>query len=111
MKICFAMRKLMFLFIILCSFSLNAQDISSIKELLKSYEVKLELNEVQTSKFVLVLEKYINKLYDEDIDNTSFNKNNKLRDLEFYKLLSKEQFDVYKKVKLEIEPTLKFRFN
>ncbi|MFT5215435.1 MAG: hypothetical protein ACI83H_000544 [Glaciecola sp.] len=105
------MRKLLFLFIIFCSFSLNAQDEVSIKELLKNYEVKLELSKVQTSEFTLVLEKYINILNDKVIDNKSFNKNNKLRDLEFYKLLSKEQFNVYKKVKLEIEPTLKFRFN
>jgi Golgi nucleoside diphosphatase len=111
MKIYVTMRKLLFLFIIFCSFSLNAQDEVSIKELLKNYEVKLELSKVQTSEFTLVLEKYINILNDKVIDNKSFNKNNKLRDLEFYKLLSKEQFNVYKKVKLEIEPTLKFRFN
>lgn len=105
------MRKLIFTFLIFCSIYLNAQDVLSVKELMKQYETKLELTENQKTKFNLILGKYLTELNKKGIDNKSFNKTNKLRDLEFYELLSKEQFNNYKKVKLEIEPSLKFRFN
>ena len=69
------------------------------------------LTEEQASKFTLILEKHNAELYKNDIDSKTFNKFNKLRDLEFYKLLDTEQYEKYKKVKLEIEPTLKYRFD
>jgi hypothetical protein len=105
------MKKFVFTLLILSSFALNAQDMLSTKKLLVQYKIKLDLTKEQASNFVLVLEKFNTDLYKKDVDNSAFNKTNKLRDLEFYKLLNAEQYNKYKKVKLEIEPTLKFRFN
>ena len=105
------MKKLVLALFILSAFVLNAQDIVNSKILLTQYEEKLELTEEQASKFTLILEKQNAELYKNDIDSKTFNKFNKLRDLEFYKLLDTEQYEKYKKVKLEIEPTLKYRFD
>lgn len=105
------MKKLVLALFILSAFVLNAQDVVNSKKLLTQYEEKLELTEEQASKFTLILEKHNAKLYKNDIDSKTFNKFNKLRDLEFYKLLDAEQYEKYKKVKLEIEPTLKYRFD
>ena len=97
--------------LIFCSISLNSQDVLSAKELIKQYKIELELSEIQVAKFVSIIEKYSALLNKSDIDHKNFNKTNKLRDLEFYELLSKQQFDKYKTAKLKIEPTLKYRFN
>ena len=105
------MKKLVLALFILSAFVLNAQDVVNSKILLTQYEEKLELTEEQASKFTLILEKQNAELYKNDIDSKTFNKFNKLRDLEFYKLLDTEQYEKYKKVKLEIEPTLKYRFD
>ena len=105
------MKKLVLALFILSAFVLNAQDVVNSKILLTQYEEKLELTEEQASKFTLILEKHNAELYKNDIDSKTFNKFNKLRDLEFYKLLDTEQYEKYKKVKLEIEPTLKYRFD
>jgi hypothetical protein len=107
----YTMKKLVLALFILSAFVLNAQDVVDSKKLLIQYEEKLDLTEYQTSKFTLILEKHNVELYKNDIDSKTFNKLNKLRDLEFYKLLDSEQFEKYKQVKLEIEPSLKFRFN
>lgn len=93
------------------SISLNAQDEMSTKGLVSQYKIKLDLTKEQTSSLVLIIENFSKKIHSKNLDNKEFNKTNKLRDLEIYKLLSKEQFEKYKKAKLEIEPTLKFRFN
>ncbi len=105
------MKKIALALFILSAFVLNAQDVADSKKLITQYEEKLDLTEDQVSKFTLILEKHNVDLYKKDIDSKTFNKLNKLRDLELYKLLDSEQFDKYKKVKLEIEPSLKFRFD
>lgn len=74
------------------------------------YENKLNLTKDQAIKFSNILEEYYDDLYKKEIDDKTFNKLNKLRDLEFYKIMTKEQFSIYKKAKKEIEPQLKFRF-
>ena len=104
------MRKLVFVFFVLSTFALSAQDINT-KEILAQYQIKLDLTTEQTSNFGSILEKFNIELYKKDIANNTFNKSNKIRDLEIYKLLNAIQFEAYKKVKLDIEPTLKFRFN
>jgi hypothetical protein len=105
------MKKLVLALFILSAFVLNAQDVVNSKKLLTQYEEKLDLTEEQASKFTLILEKHNVGLYKNDLDSKTFNKLNKLRDLEFYKLLDAEQYEKYKKAKLEIEPTLKYRFD
>lgn len=105
------MKKFVFVFIVFWSISLCAQDMLSVKKLIEQYEVKLDLTKEQASNLDLILENYNAILYKKDLDKKEFNKTNKLRDLDIYKMLTKSQFEKYKKVKLEIEPTLKFRFN
>jgi len=79
--------------------------------LLTHYISKLELNDIQTEEFTLIYNKYKANFSKKDIDNNTFNKINKLRDLEIYNMLTEEQFNIYKKVKKEIEPQLKYRWN
>lgn len=105
------MKKLVLALFILSAFVLYAQDLDNSKKLLAQYEEKLDLAEEQASKFTLILEKHNAQLYKNNLDSKTFNKLNKLRDLEFYNLLDAEQYEKYKKVKLEIEPTLKYRFD
>lgn len=105
------MKKLVLALFISSAFVLNAQDVVNSKKLLTQYEEKLDLTEEQASKFTLILEKHNVGLYKNDLDSKTFNKLNKLRDLEFYKLLDAKQYEKYKKVKLETEPTLKYRFD
>ena len=105
------MKKLVLALFILSAFVLNAQDVVNSKKLLTQYEEVLDLTEEQASKFTLILEKHNVGLYKNDIDSKTFNKLNKLRDLEFYKIMTKEQFSIYKEAKKEIEPQLKYRFN
>lgn len=105
------MKKLVLALFILSAFVLNAQDVVNSKKLLTQYEEKLDLTEEQASEFMLILEKHNVGLYKNDIDSKTFNKLNKLRDLELYNLFDTEQFEKYKQVKLEIEPSLKFRFD
>lgn len=103
-------KKIVFTLLIFCSVSIYAQDTLSYNEVFKQYSIALELTKEQKTQFNVILEKYKSELYNSTIEVKSFNKTNKLRDLEFYKVLSKEQFSKYKKAKLEIEPTLKYRY-
>ncbi|MEZ4797433.1 MAG: hypothetical protein R2785_09710 [Flavobacteriaceae bacterium] len=104
------MKKFTLLLFLLSVFALSAQDLVSPKKLMTQYENKLNLTKDQAIKFSNILEEYYDDLYKKEIDDKTFNKLNKLRDLEFYKIMTKEQFSIYKKAKKEIEPQLKFRF-
>jgi hypothetical protein len=84
---------------LLTSLTLFSQVEKNQDTLLTLYISKLELNDIQTEGFTLIYNKYKANIYKKDIDNTTFNKINKLRDLETYNMLTEEQFSVYKKVK------------
>ncbi len=86
-----------------------AQKSMSNKEILQLYSTQLDLNANQFKQFRIIFKKYKTKL-NKKTSNSEFNKVNKLRDLEIYSILSKEQFNAYKKEKLELEPKLKYRF-
>jgi lipopolysaccharide export LptBFGC system permease protein LptF len=104
--------KLFLVFImLLTSLTLFSQVEKNQDTLLTLYISKLELNDIQTEEFTLIYNKYKTNIYRKDIDNNTFNKINKLRDIEIYNMLTEEQFSVYKKVKKEIEPQLKYRWN
>lgn len=96
---------------LLTSLTLFSQVEKNQDTLLTLYISKLELNDIQTEEFTLIYNKYKVNFSKKDIDNNTFNKINKLRDLEIYNVLTKEQFSIYKKVKKEIEPQLKYRWN
>jgi lipopolysaccharide export LptBFGC system permease protein LptF len=96
---------------LLTSLTLFSQVEKKQDTLLTHYILKLELNDIQTEGFTLIYNKYKTTISKKDIDNNTFNKIIKLRDLEIYNMLTEEQFSVYNKVKKEIEPQLKYRWN
>ncbi|MBN4070373.1 hypothetical protein JYT76_01700 [Olleya sp. AH-315-F22] len=95
----------------LTSLTLFSQVEKNQDTLLTHYISKLELNDIQTEEFTLIYNKYKENIFKKDIDNNTFNKINKLRDLEIYNMLTEEQSSIYKKVKKKIEPQLKYRWN
>lgn len=103
------MRKLLVLIVFFSSMNVFAQKTMSNREILKLYSIQLHLNTNQFKQFRKIYKNYKTKLSKKASD-AQFNKVNKLRDLEIYSILSKEQFNAYKKEKLELEPKLKYRF-
>jgi hypothetical protein len=104
------MKNLLILIVFVSSITVFAQKIMSNKETLQLYSSQLHLSANQFKQFRIIFKKYKTKL-NKNTSDAQFNKVNKFRDLEVYEILSKEQYSVYKKVKLEIEPKLKYRFN
>ena len=104
------MKRIVFLLLVFWSFFVNAQDTLISIRIADKYASLIEFSGNQKDKFLLILEKYNLELYKKDIDKQKFNKANKLRDLEVFKLLNPEQFTIYKEAKSKIEPSLIFRF-
>mgnify|MGYP000686666083 FL=1 len=86
-----------------------SQDNKSISVLKKMYAKELKLTKEQLSDFVIILKKYKKDLYRKNINNKDFNRLNKSRDLEFYYVLNEVQFIKFKKIKLNIEPELRYK--
>ncbi|MDT7833558.1 hypothetical protein RQM59_14345 [Flavobacteriaceae bacterium S356] len=104
------------LLILLGSFNLSAQRLSSKKYLnntFTAYNKELQLSPEKATKFKDILKRYnakIATLVDAKKDNPqSFNKLVKLQDIEIFKLLDGPQFTIYKKEKAIIEPAKKYR--
>lgn len=89
--------------------SLNAQSSKVDEEIYSTYTSELNLSKEQSKLFFKILKKYQPLLNKKGIDNATFNKNNKLRDLAVYNLVDTEQFNLYKKVKLKLEPNYRYR--
>lgn len=104
------MKNLFVLLLLLNSLVLVAQEQNHYKTTLNTYISKLSLDTKQVDTFTLIFNKYNEELHKDLIDKQKFNKANKLRDIEIHNMLSKEQFALYKKLKLELEPKLKYRF-
>ena len=98
---------LVFFFSVLNAFS---QQIKPHKETCADYISILKLNEKQSEQFDKIYFTYKEKLIKSSRDNSEFNKNNKLRDLEIYEILTPEQFKKYKEIKLKLEPNNVYRF-
>jgi len=102
--------------IILLFFSLNiqAQKFESkkyINKIHKKYETELKLDKKQSIAFKKVLKTYnpqIKKLISNKVSSRDFNKKIKLHDLEIYKILTANQFTIYKKIKIELEEYKKY---
>lgn len=104
------MKYIFIVVLLLTSLILSAQEPKTDKEIYKTYTSELNLDTNQSKQFIKILKKYKNKLRKNNIDNNTFNKQNKLRDLEVYEMLDHEQFEMYKKMKLKLEPAYKYRF-
>lgn len=109
-------RFLPFLLLLLFSFFAHSQEFDNkkhINKVHKEYVNKLKLDATQSKKFKTILKKYnpiLKDLFDKKSSKNEVNSQIKLMDLEVYKLLSKEQFSKYKKVKLELESFKKYKF-
>lgn len=105
------MKNIFVFVMILSSLTLFSQQEKKQDSILTHYITGLKLNDIQAKEFTVIYNKYKESISKEESDDSAFNKIIKLRDLEIYKMLTKEQFSVYKKLKKEIEPQLKYRWN
>lgn len=89
----------------------NAKDLN-INEIHTSYMQVLKLEKAAAKKFKKILIKYNKELFSaEKTENKSlYNKVLKKMDLEVYAICTPVQFDTYKKLKLELEPSKKYRW-
>lgn len=109
------MRSILFTILFFISFISNGQDKITKKEILKKYQKALVLNKKQIQKFNKIisdcnkkLEKY-NKSFTRE-EKRAFNKIVKLQDYSIYNVLNTKQFEAYKKLKNQIEPSKKYKF-
>lgn len=100
---------IVFLIASLCSYSQDKK--INLKEIITTYSSALNLNTKDAKKLTTIIESYKNKLYTEDLDPKEFNTTVKLQTLEIHKLLTKEQFNVYKKLVAKHQPELNYKFN
>ena len=97
------------LFLLFFSFSIQGQEVDSrkyINKVHKKYVSKLKLDSNQSKEFKTILKKYnpiIKDLIDKKSSKKKINSQIKLMDLAVYKLVNKEQFTEYKKIKLKLE--------
>ncbi|MEQ6122608.1 hypothetical protein AAON49_00215 [Pseudotenacibaculum sp. MALMAid0570] len=96
--------------------SIYAQEIDDkkyINKIHKEYVEKLGLNNNQTKGFKSILKKHnaiLKTLLEQKKDTREINKQIKLLDLEVYKILTREQFSEYKRIKLQLEDYKKYRY-
>ncbi len=103
------MRIFIVILVLFSSMVVMSQDNKSISVLKKMYAKELKLTKEQLSDFVIILKKYKKDLYRKNINNKDFNRLNKSRDLEFYYVLNEVQFEKFRKIKLNIEPELRYK--
>ena len=89
----------------------NAKDLN-INEIHTSYMQVLKLEKADTKKFKKILIKYNKELFsaEKTANKSLYNKVLKKMDLEVYAICTPAQFDTYKKLKLELEPSKKYRW-
>ncbi|MBL4605593.1 MAG: hypothetical protein JKY02_08035 [Flavobacteriaceae bacterium] len=103
------------IFLLFFSLTLQAQKFDTkkyINSIHKKYEVALQLDKKQSKAFKRVLKTYnpeIKKLLSEKVTSREFNKKVKLHDLEVYRILTAEQFAIYKKIKIVLEEYKKYK--
>lgn len=93
-------------------FAVSIQGIAQIstKDIVQNYHEELNLTDNQKVKFTAVIEKYNLELGKKTQSVNDFNTLLKKETLEIYKVLSPEQFAIYKKLKTSIEPSKIYRF-
>ena len=80
----------------------------------KEYVKQLQLDEDQSAKLKVILQEYnpkIQKLIDEKSSNVDFNRMVKMSIGEVYGILNKKQHAIYFKIRFEVEPLKKYRFD
>ena len=109
-------KNCLYIIIFLLAGNIFSQNFPSDKELNKinkRYIKEINLSKETSKKFKEILFLYNKKLV--NLDSTTKNYNNevnkivKLFDLEVFKLLSKSDFEKFKKIKIIIEPHKKYR--
>lgn len=112
------MLKRILLFVILffsllgSNYGQNINSEKKINTVLKKYQKELNLNKEQFKKFKIILLKYnpkITKLINSKASSFEINKLVKLESLEIFKILSREQFTGYKKLKKVLETNKRYR--
>ncbi len=103
------MKNIIFFILLVSSLGSNAQDNKPSDKILESYLIELKLDASKAKEFTIIYNKYKTELNSKSIENNTFNRLNKERDLELYALLSKEQISFYRKLKKELEPLLNYR--
>lgn len=98
------------LLFVLCFNSFSQEDATK-EKIINNYIVELNLNQKQVMIFSEIIDKYHDTLKDAKLTDNEFNKINKQRGLEIYKVLNKNQFAVYKRLQKDIEPDLNYRFD
>ena len=109
-------RILLFVVLFFCllgsNYGQNINPEKKINTLLKKYQKELNLNKKQSKKLKIILLKYnpkITKLTNSKASSFEINKLVKLESLEIYKILSREQFTEYKKLKKVLERNKRYR--
>lgn len=103
-----------FLFVSTTMFAQKIDRKKYINKVHKEYVEKLQLNEDQSIKMKDILEDYnpkIQKLIDNKSSDIEFNRMVKISIGEIYKILNRKQHVIYFKVRFEVEPQKKYRFD
>lgn len=99
----------LFLIVSLCGYSQESN--KDLKQIVSVYSTELKLNAKETRKMASIIRSYKSKLSEKDIDSNVFNTTLKSQTLEIHKLLTKEQFASYLKLRSKHQPELNYRFN
>jgi hypothetical protein len=105
------MRKITIIAFLAISLNVFAQDKAiDLKTVTKLYVTELKLDKNQSKQFKSILSNYKDVLYKKNIETKTFNAKLKLQTLEIYKILSKEQFETYLKLRSKHQPELSYKF-
>jgi hypothetical protein len=103
------MKNFLFLILLISSTILSAQEKEESDSILNGYLTELKLNSSEMEQFTSIYNKYKTQLNSKSVDNNTFNKLNKERDLELYKLFTEEEREIYRRLKRKLEPSFGFR--
>lgn len=105
------MRKITIIAFLVVSLNAFAQDkTTDLKKITKLYTTELKLDNGQSKKIKSIFSKYQKELFNKNIKASDFNTKLKLQTLDIHKVLSKEQFEAYLKLRSKHQPELSYRF-
>jgi len=105
------MKKITIIAFLVVSLSAFAQNkTTDLKKTIQLYTTELKLDNTQSKKLKSIFSKYQKELFNKNIKASDFNAKLKLQTLDIYKVLSKEQFETYLKLRSKHQPELSYRF-